>query len=476
MIKSKEKSIKLYVDTEKKYKYNTKSNKYNRFIETEGKMKKIYNVEIETMKREDLSKLQLQRLQNMVDYCIERVPFYKEKLLEVGITSGKQIETLADISKIPFTNKTDITEECYPNGFLAVPMEEVARVHASSGTTGKPKMGFYTKRDLETWAELTARVWALNGLTKNDIVQISVGYGLFTGGIGFHQGAEKIGCTVIPASTGNTSKQLVMLHDIGATALMATPSYATHLSQLIKESRMKRYDFKINKVMLGAERCTAKMKETIMENLECRVADNYGLTECFGPGVAGECEYNNGLHISEDVFYPEIINPTTGEVLKDGEQGELVFTSLYREAMPLLRYRTGDITSITHEKCACGRTSVRMEAPFSRVDDMFVFKGVNIYPTQIECVLDNIKGITPYYLIKLERNNNNDIATLYVELENSKNIYNEELIKKKQEEIEKKLREVLIVKMNVQLIKENTLERPIGKSKRVEDLRYIDEE
>lgn len=270
-------------------------------------MTNLYDERIETISREKMQDLQLKRLQKMIDYCIERVPFYKEKFCAVGITSGNQIRTLGDIEFLPFTTKHDLQLN-YPNGFLAVPMSEISRIHASSGTTGKPTVGYYTKRDMEIWSELSARVLCLNGLTKDDIMQISVGYGLFTGAFGFHQGAEKVGCTIVPASTGNTQKQLVMLRDMGVTVLMATPSYATYLSDLIKQSD-DISDLKLRRVMLGAERCTKSMRKTIEDNLDVATADNYGLTEFFGPGVAGECECQCGLHISEDYFYPEIIDP-----------------------------------------------------------------------------------------------------------------------------------------------------------------------
>jgi len=433
----------------------------------------MYDEKIETMNRNEMQQLQLERLQQMIDYCIENVPFYKNKFKQAGITSGKQVESLEDISKLPFTTKLDIANN-YPTGLLAVPMEKVLRIHASSGTTGKPKIGYYTKRDVEVWDDITARMLTTSGLKKEDIVQISFGYGLFTAGLGFHQGAEKIGSTVIPVSAGNSKKQITMMHDLGATVLMATPSYATYLSELVKKSGIPLSEFKINKVILGAERCTISMLNTIKKNLQCEVIDNYGLTEFFGPGVAAECQCHCGMHISEDVFYPEIIDPKTGKVLQDGEQGELVFTSLYREALPLIRYRTGDITTLTHEKCECGRTTVRMQAPFARVDDMFVFKGINIYPTQIEYVLDKIKGISPYYLIKLERKEYKDVATIYIELENSKETYSNYAIRKLKEEIKQKLDEDIIVKLNFELIEPNTLERTTGKSKRVIDLRYIE--
>lgn len=434
-------------------------------------MEKIYNKKIETMERKKLSKLQLRRLQDMIDYCIKNVPFYKEKLEKVGITSGKQIKKLSDISRIPFTTKEDITED-YSTRILAVPMDKVARIQASSGTTSKPKIVYYTKKDLEIWAEICARVLSMAGVTHRDVVQISFGYGLFTGAHGMHQGTEKIGGAIIPMSSGNSTKQLGMMQAMGTTTLIATPSYATYLSELIKKSNISIEGLKIEKVLLGSERTTKNMKDMIEKNLKCVVTNNYGMTEFFGPGVSGECEFRQGMHISEDIVYPEIIDPNTGEVLEDGNQGELVLTSLYREAMPLLRYRTGDITTLSHEECSCGRTSVRMEPPFSRVDDMIVFKGINIYPTQIEYVLENIEGISPYYLIKLERKNCQDTATLYVELNENKEKYVENSIIKIKEEIKNKLKEIVIAKIEVELVEPNTLERTTGKSKRVEDLRY----
>lgn len=426
------------------------------------------------MPGEQLRELQFNRLRKMVDYCIDNVPFYKDKLNKAGITSSCDIESLEDIRKLPFTTKDDLKEN-YPDGLLAVGMDKVARIHASSGTTGKPTIGYYTRRDMEIWAEAAARVLVLNGITKSDIMQISVGYGLFTGALGFHQGAEKIGCTIVPASTGNTKKQLVMLHDVGVTALMATPSYATYLSEVISKSGIPRGEFRIGKVLLGAERCTKSMRETIENNLGVVTADNYGLTECFGPGVAGECEYHAGMHISEDIFYPEIIDPATGEALPDGEQGELVFTSLLREGMPLLRYRTRDITTLNHVKCRCGRTSVRMAAPFARTDDMFVFKGVNVFPSQIECAIDETDGLSPYYHIRLEREGFVDTATLFVELKQPKELLSDRKLQEIEDCLQNKLREMVIVKVNTRLVDPETLQRFTGKAKRVEDLRYSGE-
>ena len=433
-----------------------------------------YNAEIETMPREALAELQYRRLVKMVDYCIRRVPFYREKLREAGVESSADIRSLDDIRKLPFTTKEDLQAN-YPDGLLAVNKNDIARVHASSGTTGKPTIGYYTRADMEVWAEASARVLMLNGITKEDILQISVGYGLFTGALGFHQGAEKIGCTIVPASTGNSQKQLVMMHDVGVTALMATPSYATYLSDMIARSGIPREEFRLKRVLLGAERCTKRMRETIEKNLGAVTADNYGLTECFGPGVAGECEYQDGLHISEDIFYPEIVDPVTGEVLPDGAQGELVFTSLLREGMPLLRYRTRDITVLTHEPCRCGRTSARMQAPFARTDDMFVFKGVNVFPSQLECAIDATAGLSPHYLIRLERNGYVDTATLFVELDRPKARLSAQELDAINENLQRKLREIVIVKINTVPVDPETLQRFTGKAKRVEDLRYASE-
>jgi phenylacetate-CoA ligase len=434
----------------------------------------IFNPEAETMERSALSWLQLERLRNMVEYCYRNVPFYHKKLQEAGITSGRQIHTLEDIAKIPFTTKEELQAN-YPDGFLAVPKEKIVRIQASSGTTGKPTIGYYTKRDMETWSELSARVLALNGITSDDILQISVGYGLFTGALGFHGGAEKIGCTIVPASTGNTQKQLVMLHDCGVTALMATPSYATYLSELIAHSGIPLEEFKIQRVLFGAERVTKAMRRTVEQNLHCLTADNYGMTECFGPGVSGECEYHTGLHVSEDVFYPEIIDPVRGECLPDGKQGELVFTSLYREAMPLLRYRTRDITMITHEKCQCGRTSCRVKAPMARTDDMFVLKGVNVFPSQIECAMEEVQELSPFYLVVLERDNYKDVATLHVELKEPRSHYTMDQLTDIQNRLDYKMKEIIIVRISIDLLDPGTLERSVGKSIRVKDLRYAAE-
>lgn len=424
--------------------------------------------------RKKMNKVQLNRLQNMVDYCIKNVPFYKEKLKESGINSGKQIKNLEDISKLPFTTKQDIKDN-YPDGLLAVPMEKVVRIQGSSGTTGKSKISFYTKKDLEVWIDCAARLVEFTGATSKDVVQISCGYGMFSGGLGFHYGAEKVGCTIIPASTlEKTNKQIDFMRDLNTTMLIAIPSYVIYLIETIEKLNIPFSDFKIDKMIIGGERTTKGMRKTIEEKLNCKIFNAYGLTECFGAGLAGECKCHNGMHICEEVFYPEIINPETGEVLKDGEQGELVFTSLQREAWPILRYRTGDITTITHEKCECGSILVRMEAPFARVDDMFILKGVNVYPTQIETIIDNIEGISTHYLIKLEKKEK-DNATLYIELEKEKKEYKEQEIEKIYKEIKEKIKGNINVSIDLELVEPNTLTRTSGKTKRVEDLRYVGE-
>ena len=429
----------------------------------------MYQPELETAEREKIEALQLHKLRHMIDYCYQNVPFYKKKLKQAGITSSGEIRTLNDIRHIPFTTKDDLHAN-YPDGFLAVPMSKVARIQASSGTVGKPTIGYYTKKDLETWSMAAARVLVLNGIKEDDIFQLSIGYGLFTGGLGFHQGAERIGCTIVPASTGNTEKQLVLLKDLGVTAITATPSYAAYLSERIYQSG-EINGFHLKKILLGAERCSENMRKTIERNLNVLAMDNYGLTEFFGPGVAGECNCRNGLHITEDVFFPEIVDLDTGEILSDKMQGELVLTSLEREAMPLLRYRTRDLTSLDHSACQCGRTTVRMQAPYGRTDDMFVFKGVNVFPTQVEYAMAGIEGLGPHYQITLSRDACfRDSALLEVELSS-------ESISKENEmhilsELNQHLRETVIIRMDISLKKPGLLERFSGKSRRVNDKRY----
>lgn len=429
----------------------------------------MYHAYEETLPRSQMEELQLGKLRRAVDYCYAHSPFYHEKLKKAGITSGAELRTLEDIRLLPFTTKEEL-RDYYPDGLLAVPRKEIARIHASSGTTGKPTIGFYTRRDLENWSQLAARVLVLNGIEPEDTLQISVGYGLFTGAIGFHQGAEHIGCTVIPASTGNTHKQLVIMRDLGVTALMATPSYAAALAEKISTAE-EAGEFRLRKVLFGAERCTPATRRMVEERLHVHTADNYGLTEFWGPGVAGECSCRKGMHISEDFFYPEIVSPETGLPLPDGKLGELVLTALDKEAVPLLRYRTHDLTRLDHTPCACGRTTVRMEAPMGRTDDMFVFKGINVFPSQIECAIAAVPELSPHYRITLERDEAfQDTALLEVEPCRSG------LTQQEQQQIlarlDARLREIIIVRLGVALREPETLERFTGKAHRVDDRRY----
>lgn len=432
----------------------------------------MYQQELETMDRASMQQIQLSRLQNMVDYCIAHSSFYRSKLRNAGVDSGHCIQSLDDIRLLPFTTKEELRDN-YPTGLLAVPMSQVARIHASSGTTGKPTLGFYTKNDIEVWADAAARVLSQNGLKSDDIMQVSVGYGLFTGALGFHQGAEKIGCTIIPASTGSTEKQIVMMHDLGVTVLMATPSYAAHLAERIAATgRLK--EFKLRRILFGAERCSAATRRMVEDTLHVETADNYGMTEFFGPGVAGECSAKHGMHITEDIFYPEIVDPETGNPLPDNVDGELVLTSLKREAMPLLRYKTRDLTSIDHSICSCGRTTARVQAPHGRTDDMFVFKGINVFPSQIETAMSHVEALSPHYRITLSRDEFfQDHALLEVELRESD--LSDETKNSIKVEFEHWLREIVIVRINVSLCEPGALERFSGKGQRVFDNRYIRE-
>lgn len=418
---------------------------------------------VEKIDRTEMNKLQLERLNNTLKHAHDNSPFYKNILTE--------LQDLKDIEKLPFTSKKDLIEN-YPYGFLAVSKEEIARFHASSGTTNKPIITYLTEKDIETWKNAAARVLALNTVNKDDIFQISVGYGMFSGALGFHQGSELIGCSVIPASSGNTERQLLFLKDLGVTAITATPSYALTLAEMIHDRKL---DLKLKKILLGAEKCTDKMRKQIEELSGVKTYDNYGMVEFFGPGVSGECEYRCGLHISEDLYYPEIVDPITNKVLGDNEEGELVLTSLTKEAMPLIRYKTGDITYITHEKCKCGRTTARVHAPLRRVDDMVVFKGVNIYPGQIEKAINGIDNVSAHYILTLTRKDNHDYAKLEIELKKDVDSYAKNELEEIVEKIKKNILSIALIKVEIELLSPKTLKRFEGKAKRIEDLRYNEE-
>lgn len=429
------------------------------------------------MRRADIEALQLQKLKKMVDYCYNNIPFYHERLQEAGVT-GDKIKTLSDIQYIPFTTKDDIRDN-YPFGMMACPMKNIVRIHASSGTTGKPTVGVYTKKDIDTWAELIARIGAASGVTDEDIIQIAFGYGLFTGALGLHYGLEKLGATVIPASSGNSEKQLMMMRDFGVTGLVATPSYAIYLSELVREGEYPLSAYKLRHGILGSEGCTAEMRERIERNFGIRVTDNYGMTELGGPGVSGECECRCGLHFAEDAFLPEIIDPDTLERKAPGEAGELVVTTLLREGFPVLRYRTKDITRINYEPCACGRTHARMDKVMGRTDDMLIIKGVNVFPSQIESVLVGTKGISdrigPHYQLVVRRKNYMDNLEVKVELIDASLLSSFRELEVLQRAIHDRLKSVLGLETKVTLAEPKSLERFQGKAKRVLDLRNMED-
>ena len=367
------------------------------------------------MEREEMRSLQSERLQKTVRTCYEKVPFYRKKMDARGV-KPEDIQTIDDIVKLPFTTKTDLRDE-YPFGLQAVPKEDIVRIHASSGTTGKPVVGTYTRNDLAMWAEGVARVMSAGGVDKSDTVQVSYGYGLFTGGLGAHDGASLLGATQLPTSAGNTEKQIMLMQDFGSTVLASTPSYALRLAEAIHQSnKVSIYNMKLRVGFFGAEPWTEGMRKELQRKLHIKAYDIYGLTEMCGPGVGGECEYQKGTHLWEDMFYPEIINPDTLEPCAPGEFGELVFTSLCKEAMPILRYRTRDLTRLVYDRCECGRTAVRMDRILGRSDDMMIIRGVNVFPSQIETVLTEFTAFTPYYFITVDRINNEDTFDLDVEL------------------------------------------------------------
>ena len=367
------------------------------------------------MEREEMRSLQSERLQKTVRTCYEKVPFYRKKMDARGV-KPEDIQTIDDIVKLPFTTKTDLRDE-YPFGLQAVPKEDIVRIHASSGTTGKPVVGTYTRNDLAMWAEGVARVMSAGGVDKSDTVQVSYGYGLFTGGLGAHDGASLLGATQLPTSAGNTEKQIMLMQDFDSTVLACTPSYALRLAEAIHQSnKVSIYNMKLRVGFFGAEPWTEGMRKELQRKLHIKAYDIYGLTEMCGPGVGGECEYQKGTHLWEDMFYPEIINPDTLEPCAPGEFGELVFTSLCKEAMPILRYRTRDLTRLVYDRCECGRTAVRMDRILGRSDDMMIIRGVNVFPSQIETVLTEFTAFTPYYFITVDRINNEDTFDLDVEL------------------------------------------------------------
>lgn len=432
----------------------------------------IWNKQAETMAQADLKKLQGERLQQVVASVYANVPFYKKKMDEKGVKPD-DIKSIEDIVKLPFTTKDEM-RQVYPFGLLNRPRKEIVELHTSSGTTGKPVVDAYTRGDIAIWSEVMARTLAMGDTGPEDIVQNAYGYGLFTGGLGVHYGARDIGALVIPISGGNSKRQLQVLQDFGSTILTCTPSYCLYLAEIAAEEGVDFAALPLKSGMFGAEPWSDNMRKEIEAKLNLKAYDIYGLTEIIGPGVASECEQQEGLHIFEDHFYPEIINPETGEQLSDGEKGELVLTTLTREGTPVLRYRVRDITYIFTEKCACGRTSRRMHRLLGRTDDMLIIRGVNVFPSQIEQVLFRMEGVEPHYQLVVDRQKD-QLDTLEVQVEMNERIFSDEIRKLEQIErsIEQEIASTLSIHVKVKLVEPKTVARSEGKAKRIIDRRNL---
>ncbi len=428
-----------------------------------------WNEQIETAPRSELEALQSYRLSRTVRRVYENVPFYKELFDRHGV-SPADIRTVQDLSKLPFTVKQDL-RDTYPYGLFATDLENVVRIHASSGTTGKQTVVGYTQNDIDVWSECAARALAAAGGKAKDFVHVSYGYGLFTGGMGLHYGAEKMKATAIPASVGNTRRQITIMQDFGSSILCCTPSYALYLGESIEEMGIDKSTLKLKAGIFGAEPWTEEMRREIEKKLGIKAYDIYGLSEVMGPGVSFECECQNGMHINEDHFIPEIIDPETGEVLPDGEQGELVFTCITKEALPLIRYRTKDIVRLSKEKCACGRTLVKMSKVLGRSDDMLIIRGVNVFPSQVESVLLDIQGVTANYLLIVDRVNNLDTLEIQVEMSPDMPFDAVRMIEEKESEIKAKVDSLLGISAKVRIVSPKTIARSEGKAKRVIDNR-----
>ena len=430
----------------------------------------IWNEAKECMSRDERAHLQSVRLVKQVNNVYHNVEYYRKKMQNVGLEPG-DIKGIEDLNKLPFTTKDDL-RNTYPFGLFAVPKSQVVRIHASSGTTGKATVVGYTRHDLEIWEECVARVLSMGNVGAKDTVQVSYGYGMFTGGLGAHYGAEHVGATVVPISTGNTKKQLTMMRDFGVTTIMCTPSYLMYLTEAIEEQGLLP-ELKLQTAFCGAEPWTENMRKEIESRLHITAHDIYGLSEIMGPGVAGDCEFHCGLHISEDHFLPEIISPETYEGVADGQVGELVFTTLTKEALPLIRYRTKDLTSISHEKCECGRTTARLSRFVGRSDDMLIIRGVNVFPSQVEAALLEMGEVSPNYLMIVDRVNNLDTLEVLVEVDEK--FFSDEI--KQLESLTKKITQVLqnalLIAPKVKLVEPKTLERSEGKAVRVIDKRKL---
>lgn len=432
----------------------------------------IFNEEFETLPREALEALQLKRLQQVVQRVYHTVGFYKRTFDEAGVAPD-DIRTLDDIRRLPFTVKQDLRDN-YPFGLFTVPMSNIVRLHASSGTTGKPTVVGYTRRDIEVWSNLMARSFVAAGLTSNDVIHNAYGYGLFTGGLGAHYGAERLGASVIPMSGGSTKKQIMILQDFGPTAICCTPSYALYLAEQGEEMGVDMRSLRLRVGILGAEPWSERMREEIEDRLGIKALDIYGLSEIIGPGVSIECaEGRNGLHVFEDHFIVETINPVTGEPVPYGEPGELVFTSLTKEAFPLIRYRTRDLSRLMEEPCKCGRTHVRMARVSGRSDDMLIIRGVNVFPSQIESVLLGIEGLEPHYQLIVDREGTLDTLEIHVEM--SEDLFSDEIkiLQDIERRITKDIKDYLGVTAKVKLVGAKSLGRSEGKAQRVVDRREL---
>ena len=431
----------------------------------------FWEQEKECMSREDLEQVQLERLQSILYRVGTHVPFYRHKFKEMNVDYDS-ISSLDDLRKLPFTTKQDLRDN-YPYGLFAVPLRDVVRIHSSSGTTGAATVVGYTKNDINTWSNMTARVLTAAGVGPDDVIQIAFGYGLFTGGFGHHYGAEKLGASVIPISAGNTKRQIQIMQDFKTTALICTPSYALKIADVMMDMGVNPNGLSLRYGLFGAEPWSENMRQEIADRLGILVTDNYGLSEVIGPGVAGECQECNGLHVNEDHFLLEILDPNTLEPVEPGEIGELVITTLTKEAFPVIRYRTRDLSRLLPEPCPCGRTFNRIERIMGRSDDMLIIKGVNVFPTQIESVLFDIEGTEPHYNIVVEREHNEDKMTILVEVVES--IFFDQMKKQRTivDQIKKRLASELGVGVNVKLVEERSLERFNGKGARVIDKREL---
>lgn len=429
----------------------------------------IWNRHFECMDRDGIKHVQSERLRETVERVYFNVPYYRNRMQKAGI-GPESINSIDDLHKLPFTTKQDLRDN-YPFGLFAVPMSEIVRVHASSGTTGKPTVVGYTRSDIATWSEVMARTLTSAGANRNDFIHIAYGYGLFTGGLGLHYGGEKIGASVIPISGGNTARQIQLMHDFGSTVLACTPSYALHLAEAIQESGIRREELKLRVGVFGAEPWTENMRREIEEKLQIKAIDIYGLSEVIGPGVASECQIQDGLHINEDHFFAEIIDPVTLQVLPEGSSGELVFTTITKEGLPLIRYRTRDLTRLNYEKCKCGRTMIRMEKCLGRSDDMLIIRGVNLFPSQVESVLLEMSEINPHYLLIVDRINNLDTLELKVEVDEA--FFQDKIsqLEALRQKLQTNLENSIGLGIKVTLVEPKVIERSEGKAKRVIDNR-----